>query len=121
MKSIKVAEVNWHEADSDEIVGFLEKASGLDERGQPSIHFRFVSIPSMPPFHTKVWLTLRRESLFETFQYAVGLLDVRWRVEGNTIIMTHIESEGMDPKLYQEYLRKSGHPFLGAASSGGCN
>jgi len=121
MNFINVADVEWQEADIDEVTRFLEKASGLDEKGQPSIHFRLVSIPSVPPYHVKVTLHLRRKSLFETFRYAVAALDVRWRVEGNTIIMTHVESEGIDPKLYQEYLRKSGHPFLGGVSSGGCD
>lgn len=109
MKATKIEKVDWHDTDSDEIVQFLQKASGLDERGRPNVYFRLVSIPSVPPFHAKVTLSLEAESLYDTFMYVVRLVDLQWRVDGNTVIMTYVSGEGIDPQRYQDYLRRSGH------------
>jgi len=109
MKATRIGKVEWHDADTDEVLQFLEKASGLDKRGRSSIYFRLVSIPSIPRFESKVTLSLEGVSLYETLQYVETLWGVRWRVEGNTVIMTYVSGEGVDPKVYEDLLRKSGH------------
>lgn len=107
MKSITIPKVAFKDANVDEVIQFLQRASGVDERGQPVVRFRLESIPPEFPLQIKVTYSLESSSLFEAFVLSLRALGLRWRIDHGTVAMVFIETESIEPSKLRELIRRS--------------